>query len=57
MMGPSRRRNSSIPGGGGFDSRLASAITNTGMTFDDILSDIPGQAGGKNGGDKKGKKT
>jgi hypothetical protein len=27
------------------------------MTFDDILSDIPGQAGGKNGGDKKGKRS
>jgi hypothetical protein len=31
------------------DSRPASATTNTGMTFDDILGDIPGQAGGKKG--------
>jgi hypothetical protein len=38
------------------DSRPESATANTGMTFDDILSDISGQAGGKNGGDKKGKK-
>jgi hypothetical protein len=55
MIGPGGRRNSSIPSGGGMDSRPESATTNTGMTFDDILSDIPGQAGGKNGGDKKGK--
>ncbi|PMD32544.1 hypothetical protein L207DRAFT_176143 [Hyaloscypha variabilis F] len=48
MIGPGGRR-SSIPSGGGFDSRPASATTNTGATFDDILSSIPGQAVGKKG--------
>jgi len=47
MMGPGGR-GSSIPSGG-FDSRPASATMNTGATFDDILSDIPGQARGKKG--------
>jgi len=46
MMGPGGRRNSSIPSGG-FDSKPASAPLNSGATFDDFLSDIPGQAGGK----------
>ncbi|KAE9382246.1 hypothetical protein N431DRAFT_321817 [Stipitochalara longipes BDJ] len=49
MVAPGGRRNSSIPSGGGFDSRPASATTNTGATFDDILSSIPGQAVGKKG--------
>jgi hypothetical protein len=56
MVIPGGRRNSSIPSGGGFESRPASATTNIGMTFDDILNDIPGQSGSKSGGDKKSKK-
>lgn len=55
MMAPVGRRNSGIPSGGGFDSRPASATTNTGATFDDILSGIPGQDVYR--GDRKGKKN
>jgi hypothetical protein len=46
MIGPGGRRNSSF---GVFDNRPASATTNTGATFDDILCNIPGQEDVKKG--------
>jgi hypothetical protein len=47
----SQQRNSSIPRPTSAIPRPASATTNTGATFDDILSKIPGQDD-----EKKGKK-
>jgi hypothetical protein len=46
MVGPGGQRNSSF---GTFDNRPASATTNTGATFDDILCDMPGQEDVKKG--------